>query len=106
MGYRVAIDPILLAAAVPAVAGEVVLELGSGTGAAALCLHHRVAACSIVGVEIDPEMYALARENTLLNHAGDEVTFVQGDVAKLPAQIGRQAFDHVISNPCWDSASC
>ena len=44
MGYRVAIDPILLAAAVPAVAGEVVLELGSGTGAAALCLHHRVAA--------------------------------------------------------------
>ena len=98
-GYRVAIDPILLAAAVPAVAGEQVLELGSGTGAAALCLRYRVAACNIVGVENDPEMFALARQNALLNDAGSEVTFVHGDVAKLPAQIGAQSFDHVISNP-------
>ncbi|MDH3738917.1 MAG: methyltransferase, partial [Alphaproteobacteria bacterium] len=41
-GYRVAIDPILLAATVVARAGDRALELGCGTGAAALCLHHRV----------------------------------------------------------------
>ncbi|MCZ6453414.1 MAG: methyltransferase, partial [Alphaproteobacteria bacterium] len=29
----------------------------------------------------------------------DRVTFVQGDVAKLPAQITTSAFDHVFSNP-------
>ena|GEM_PF-4880497 len=41
-GFRVAIDPVLLAAAVPAQAGERVLDAGTGTGAAALCLGARV----------------------------------------------------------------
>ena len=98
-GYRVAIDPILLAAAVAAVGGDVVLDLGSGTGAAALCLHHRVRDCTIVGLENDANMLALARQNALANDAGDRVTFVQGDVAKLPTQITTIAFDHVFSNP-------
>ena len=37
-GYRVAIDPVLLAAAIPAGPGDMVLDVGSGVGAAALCL--------------------------------------------------------------------
>ena len=41
-GYRVAIDPVLLAAAVPARAGDRVLDAGCGTGAATLCLASRV----------------------------------------------------------------
>lgn len=98
-GYRVAIDPVLLAAAVPAVAGDVALDLGSGTGAATLCLHHRVRDCTIVGLEFDADMLALARQNALLNDVGDRVTFVQGDVTKPPAQIAAHCFDHVFSNP-------
>ncbi|SVE43912.1 uncharacterized protein METZ01_LOCUS496766, partial [marine metagenome] len=31
-GYRVAIDPVLLASAVPAVSGSRVLDLGTGVG--------------------------------------------------------------------------
>jgi tRNA1(Val) A37 N6-methylase TrmN6 len=41
-GYRVAIDPVLLAAAVPAAAGDHVLDAGAGVAAAALCLAARV----------------------------------------------------------------
>ena len=41
-GYRAAIDPVLLAASVPAKPGERVLDLGTGAGAAALCLMARV----------------------------------------------------------------
>lgn len=98
-GYRVAIDPILLAAAVPAVDGDAALELGSGTGAASLCLHHRVSDCRIVGLENDPHTLELSRQNALLNEAGHRVTFVQGDVGELPVQITADAFDHVFSNP-------
>ncbi|NNE84247.1 MAG: methyltransferase domain-containing protein, partial [Alphaproteobacteria bacterium] len=98
-GYRVAIDPILLAAAVSAAGGDVALDLGSGTGAASLCLHHRVPACRIVGLEKDPDMLALARQNALLNEAGDRVAFVEGDVSDPPAQIISNSFDHVFSNP-------
>ncbi len=98
-GYRVAIDPILLAAAVAAVAGDVALDLGSGTGAAALCLHHRVRDCRIVGLDNDADMIAMARHNALLNDAGERVTFVQGDVADPPTQITAGTFDRVFSNP-------
>jgi len=38
VGYRAAIDPVLLAAAIPARAGQRVLDLGCGAGAASLCL--------------------------------------------------------------------
>lgn len=98
-GYRVAIDPVLLAAAVPAAAGEVALDMGSGTGAAALCLHHRARGCQIVGLENDVDMLTLARQNALLNDAGNRVTFVHGDAAKPPVQIAAHSFDHVFSNP-------
>jgi len=41
-GYRVAIDPVFLAAAVPAGPRDTVLDIGCGVGAAALCLAARV----------------------------------------------------------------
>ena len=37
-GYRAAIDPVFLAASIPAGAGDSVLDAGCGTAAAALCL--------------------------------------------------------------------
>jgi tRNA1(Val) A37 N6-methylase TrmN6 len=49
-GYRVAIDPVLLAAAVPAVSGETALDIGCGTGAAALCLAVRVPGVRVIGI--------------------------------------------------------
>ena len=58
-GYRVAIDPVLLAAAVPERYCRRVLDAGAGTGAASLCLAARVPDCRIVALERDPEAAAL-----------------------------------------------
>jgi|TARA_B100000029_G_scaffold497301_1_gene564758 tRNA1(Val) A37 N6-methylase TrmN6 len=98
-GYRVSIDSVLLAASIPAVEGEHLLELGSGTGAASLCLLKRVSGCKIIGIENNQDMLFLSRENTLLNKLDNFVTFVNADVADLPVQILQQGFDHVFSNP-------
>ena len=46
-GYRVAIDPVFLAAAVPATAGDRILDIGCGAGAASVCLAARVPECQI-----------------------------------------------------------
>ncbi len=98
-GYRVAIDPVLLAAAVPARAGDTVLELGSGVGAASLCLARRVADCRLTGLEIDGSAVALANDNAARNFVDDRVVFVAGDLRIPPAWITAGAFDHVIANP-------
>ena len=65
-GYRAGVDPVLLAASIPARSGQSVLELGLGVGTAALCLSARVAGLSLTGVEIQSDYAALARENASL----------------------------------------
>ncbi|MGI9501266.1 MAG: methyltransferase, partial [Geminicoccaceae bacterium] len=55
-GYRVAVDPIFLAAAVPAASGEQILDVGAGTGAAMLCLAARMPSCRLVGVELQRDL--------------------------------------------------
>ena len=65
-GYRAAADPVLLAAAVPARAGDAVLELGCGAGVASLCLGQRVPGLIQFGLELQPAYAALARRNAHL----------------------------------------
>ena len=66
-GYRVAIDPVLLAAAVPASDGERALDVGCGVGAGALCLAKRVTGLHVTGIEVDRSFAQLAKENAALN---------------------------------------
>lgn len=98
-GYRVAIDPVLLAAAVEAKAGERVLDAGCGTGAAALCLAARLPDVAVVGLECDRESAALARESVALNRLEGRVRILEGDLARPPRELRDTAFAWVMSNP-------
>ena len=95
-GYRAATDPVFLAAACPAAAGESVLDLGCGAGAAALCLAARVPGVVLSGLEVQPDYAMLARRNAERN--GIVMDVVEGDLRSLP-QVLRRDFDHVICNP-------
>ncbi|PRX37302.1 tRNA1(Val) A37 N6-methylase TrmN6 [Meinhardsimonia xiamenensis] len=96
-GFRSGTDAVLLAAAVPAEAGQTVLELGCGAGAAALCLARRVPGVRVTGVEILPAMAALARRNAERNGLALEV--IEADVGALPRALRARSFDHVMMNP-------
>ncbi|WP_413717660.1 tRNA1(Val) (adenine(37)-N6)-methyltransferase [Silicimonas sp. MF1-12-2] len=96
-GYRAGVDPVLLAASVPARPGQSVLELGTGTGAALLCLMARVAGLDGVGVERDPQLAALAAENAESNGIGAHI--VEADLQEMPAELRAMSFDHVLANP-------
>ncbi|MFD1157743.1 tRNA1(Val) (adenine(37)-N6)-methyltransferase [Roseovarius aestuarii] len=96
-GYRAGIDPVLLAASVPAASGDTVLDLGCGAGAALLCLGRRVPGLSLTGLELQPSYADLARRNAALNQLGAEI--VNGDLQQMPACITQRQFSHVIANP-------
>ena len=96
-GYRAGLDPVLLAASVPARAGQSVLELGCGGGPALCCLGWRVPGLDLAGVEIQPGYADLARRNLELN--GLSGTIWNGDLAALPPALKARSFDHVIANP-------
>jgi tRNA1(Val) A37 N6-methylase TrmN6 len=83
-GHRVGHDAILLAAAVPARAGESVIELGAGVGAAGLALAARVPGIRLTMVELVSRLAALAVENVQLNGISAEI--VELDVA-APARV-------------------
>jgi tRNA1(Val) A37 N6-methylase TrmN6 len=98
-GYRAAIDPVLLAAAAPARAGDHVLDLGAGAGAASLCLARRVPDCRVTGLEIDPAMVSIARTNAAENGFGERIAFHVGNVAAPPKALRPESFDAVMLNP-------
>lgn len=98
-GYRVAVDPVLLAAAVPAASTGRLLDIGTGSGAAALCFAHRVPGAQVTGLELQPELAALARRNVELNDLGDRVRILEGDLLRPPKELASGGFDHVIANP-------
>jgi tRNA1(Val) A37 N6-methylase TrmN6 len=99
-GYRVAIDPILLAAAIDATAGEHILDAGCGTGAAALCLATRALECTITGVERDAELAALARANVTANAMDGRIAIVERALEEYSG-----TFDQVMTNPPFYEAA-
>lgn len=102
-GYRAAIDPVLLAAFVPARPGDAVLDLGCGVGTAGLCLARRVAGLDLHGLEVQPDYADLARRNGLGNDLPFEVH--EGDLRAMPDALRARAFDAVLLNPPFFAAN-
>ena len=101
-GYRTGLEPVLLAAGVPAQPGQRVLEAGCGAGAGLMCLCARVPRLEGAGIEADPETAALARHNWSQNGL-ERLALHETLLADLPDGIG--LFDHAFANPPWHRAN-
>jgi|HubBroStandDraft_1064217.scaffolds.fasta_scaffold43586_1 tRNA1Val (adenine37-N6)-methyltransferase len=99
-GLRASLDPVLLAAAIPAHPGDRVLEGGTGAGAALLCLAARVAGVRGLGVDRDPDLISLAAANAAAN-AWPELEFATADLEASPID---GPFDHTFANPPYHTA--
>ena len=103
-GHRVGHDAVLLAAACPARAGERVVDLGAGVGAAGLALALRVAGIEVALVEVDAGLARLAAQNAQINGLATRVTSAVLDVgaptrAFAAAGLGPESVARVLMNP-------
>lgn len=96
-GYRFSIDALLLAHFAEPRPGERVVDLGTGCGVLPLILVFRRKAGAVVGVEIQPSLAALARQNVSLNRFSAQIEIREGDFRNLPGEEG--AFGCALSNP-------
>ena len=94
-GFRSGIEPVLLAAAVPARPGDRVLEAGSGAGATLLCLTARVAGVQTTGIEKSEQLTALAKRNAEAN-GWPTICLITADIAEAAFA---DTFDHACANP-------
>ena len=99
-GYRATSDAVLLAASAFPKKNQKVLDAGTGTGAVGLCLLARCPDISVTGIEIQPEMAALANTNISLNNLNDKMRIATADIrTKRINGIETGAFDWVVTNP-------
>ncbi|HUI97137.1 MAG TPA: methyltransferase [Xanthobacteraceae bacterium] len=108
-GHRFGHDAILLAAATPAKAGEVAVDLGAGVGAAGLALARRVDGLAVRLVEIDAALARLAADNAARNDLAARVSAHALDVGAPPAAFAAaglppQSADRVLMNPPFRAA--
>ena len=96
-GYRAGMDAALLAATVTVEPGQRVIEGGCGAGAVLMQIAARHPGASLTGLERDPAMAALARENAVLN--GVDASILEGDVAAGFRALDLPPFDWAVSNP-------
>ena len=98
-GERAAIDPVFLAASVPAEPPDQILDLGCGSGAAMLCLATRVPGCRIFGLDLQRDLVRLAGDNIALNGMTGRLSVMIGDLLQPPPRLSPGSFDHVMANP-------
>lgn len=110
-GYRAAIDPVFLAAALDAPRyGHRLLDVGCGAGVASLCALSLVRALSenrpdsftVTGIDVDRSMLDLASDSSNRNAPDDgdggfEVDWV--DIAQPESWPDESCWDQVFSNP-------
>ncbi len=103
-GYRFSVDPILLAHHCGPLCRERVLDMGTGCGVIPLILGYRHKGIKITGVEIQPELAALARENVKANRLTSAVSIMEKDIRSISFPVETGSFDLVVSNPPFREA--
>lgn len=92
-------DAVLLSGVTKVLAGENVLDLGTGTGIIPILLEAKTSAKHVTGLEIQSEIADMARRSVILNKLEDKIDIVDGDIKEASLLFGTASFDVVTCNP-------
>lgn len=98
-GYRFSIDAVLAAQFSLPRAGQRVLDLGCGCGIIGLILAYRVVGVVVHGLELQPELAELAKNNVLANAFTQKMEIIEGDVVSISQVVEPESYDQIVCNP-------
>ena len=98
-GYRFSVDAILLAHFASLIEASSIIDLGTGSAIIPLVLARKSAAPSIVGVEVQEQLAAMARRTIALNGLTDRISILHNDLRKVRDYLKPSSFDLVVCNP-------
>lgn len=92
-------DAVLLSGFVKAKQGDVLLDLGTGTGIIPILLAGKTRCAHLIGLEIQEESADMAKRSVALNGLEDRVSIVTGDIKEADRLFPAASFDIITCNP-------
>lgn len=99
-GFCFGIDSVLLSDFAKNIKKDAnVIDLGTGTGIIATLLCGKTSLKKVVGVEIQKEVYDMAKRSIKLNSLEDKFDIINEDILNLNKIYAQNYFDVVVTNP-------
>lgn len=99
-GFCFGIDSILLANFSKQIRkGAKVLDLGTGTGIIAILLCAKTELKEIIGIEIQKEVYEMAKKSIALNQLTHKFKIINEDILHVNHILEKNTFDVIVTNP-------
>ncbi len=76
-----------------------VLDLGTGTGIISILLCEKTSLKKIIGVEIQKEVYEMAKKSIKLNNLENKFEIINEDIKNTPNIFCNNSFDAIVTNP-------
>ena len=92
-------DAVLLSGFAKAKKGDVVLDMGTGTGIIPILMEAKTEAAHLTGLEIQEESADMARRSVELNGLSEKIDIVTGDIKEADRIFRSASFDIITCNP-------
>ena len=96
--FRFGIDSVLLTEFARDIKdGKKIVDLGTGTGIISILLSKKVNPSKIIGVEVQEDVYKMAKKSIALNNLEDVLEIINSDIKDL--KLEKNFYDVVVTNP-------
>lgn len=79
--------------------GGKAIDLGTGNGIIGILLCAKISGLQMWGVEIQEEVYDMAKRSIQLNHLEERFTLIHANIKELEGKLEEGSFDAVVTNP-------